>query len=350
MITGGLEGRQGAARVTAAYARALVDLLRARGIDPLGVYSRSSIEEIESPDGRSQIPLAQWLAMLESAVSATQDADLPLKVGMSIKAAHIGALGYVVMSCATLGDAISQLERYSRLVGDISDTQLRQRGRKVELVWQWAHSSSPPPAVLQLQLAARTALARWLTGRSDWIASAHFQFRRPVNAFLYDDFFGEKARFNQAETKLVFRADYREFPVVMADPAMRTAMDIQAKAVLKSLAGEPDFLRELKARLIQGLSIGRVSLAAAAQELNISERTLQRRLDGYGHSYRQVLEEVRKLQAMQYLTDRRASLANVAFMLGYSEQSTFHYAFKRWTGTTPKAFRARHSALMRPKA
>lgn len=339
MRTDGVGGSRGAGLVTAAYARALLDHLRSRGVKLSRLYSASTIEEIESRDGRTQIPLTQWLAMIETAISVTHDADLPLKVGMGIQPKHIGMLSYVVMSCATLGDMAAQLERYSRLVGDISHTQLRRRGRTVQLVWQWAHPSSAPPSVAPLQLASRIALGRWLTGRPDRTAAACFQFKRPVNAALYDRFFGEDTRFDQAETKLVIRASDLKLPIITADPEMQKLAATQADAALKALAGEPDFVRELKTVLMCGLAVSRVSLAASAQSLNTSVRSLQRRLDEHRCSYRQVLDEVRLTQAARYLKDPHTSLAQVAFMLGYSEQSTFHNAFKRWTGTTPIAFR-----------
>ncbi|MBI2384265.1 MAG: AraC family transcriptional regulator [Gammaproteobacteria bacterium] len=213
--------------VNAVYVRALLDHLRERGIDPSNLYTAQAIAEIEGRDGRSQIPLTQWLAMIDAATTATNDPDLPLKVGIGMQMKHIGMLGYVVMSCATMGDAIAQLQRYSRLVGDISYTRLVPRGRQVELVWEWAHDSQVPPAVPQLQLAARASLARRLTDRPDWNAAAHFQFKRPGNAALYDRFFGQSTRFDQPRTKLVFMADELKLPVVTADAEMRKLVTVE---------------------------------------------------------------------------------------------------------------------------
>ncbi len=325
--------------VSAAYARSLLDHLRGRGIEPRQLYGEALVAEFECPEGRSQIPLQRWLGAIEQAIAVTGDNALPLRVGMDMQPAHLGLLAYVLMSCATLAEVATQLERYSRLVGDISYARLRLAGERFELVWEWAHPSPAPVAMAQLQLAARARFTRWLTGREDFTAQAHFPFPAPADRALYDDFFGEPCLFDQPETKLLCPAEYLSAPIATADPAMQRLLAEQAEAALRALAGGDDFLRELERVLLQGLAVGRATLPDAAQALQTTARTLQRRLAEHGRAFRELLDELRRLQAERYLRDFQLSLGQIAFMLGYSEQSSFHNAFKRWTGTTPTAFR-----------
>lgn len=100
-------------------------------------------------------------------------------------------------------------------------------------------------------------------------------------------------------------------------------------------------MERLRHLIAEALQNGVPELPALARSLGMSERSLRRRLDELGTSFRDVLDAVRKELALNHVKDRRLSLSEVAFLLGFSEPSTFHRAFKRWTGDTPAAFRAR---------
>lgn len=333
------EAKRSKAVVTAAYARMLLHYLRQRGFEPNSIFAASTVAHLESTQAPAQLPLTEWLRMIDTTIRATGDEELPLKVGMSCELRHLGMLGYVLMSCATLGDAIAQLERYARLVGDLSVSRQVRRGSKMELIWHWPHASPAPDSMPKLQFATRMTMARQLIGRPDVGLTAHFQFKRPHDTEIYDRFFNERTRFGQAQTKLEIDIDLLEAPVTTANVDLNRLVTAQADLTLARSAREPDFLRELKLVLTRNLASGHASLAAAASAFNVAERTLQRRLDGHGCSFRDVLDEVREAQARYYLKESRISLEQVAFMLGYSEQSTFHNAFKRWTGMTPSRFR-----------
>jgi AraC-like DNA-binding protein len=325
--------------VALAYARSLVDYLRAGGLDPLRLYEAKRVAEIESGDTRTRMPVLEWVSMFDAAIRATADPDLPLKVGEAIKTRHYGMLGFVEMHCATLGECIAQLERYEVLVGDISTSQLLRRNGRAEIHWRSPFGSDPPPALAQSSLAGWASYARWLTDKSDLVGEAYFQFARPRDLSAYARIFRAPTHFGAAETRIVFPEKYLALPIVQSDPQMRALALAQADALLKELQDEPEFLRRLKASIAQGLLTGRVSLGSSADALQLSVRTLQRRLDEHGQSFQQVLDATRRTQAERHLRDPRLTLAEVAFMLGYSEQSAFTRAFKQWTGNSPGAYR-----------
>jgi len=327
--------------VTAVYARSLLDYLRSRGIDPARLYAPERIAELESPTARAQVPLAEWVSMFEAAAATTGEPDLALKAGATVKTKHLGALGYVLMSCATFADVIAQLTRYIRLLGEIGHPRLEIRDRHAHLIWTWPYATSPPPALAQFMQATRVTFSRWLINRPDLKVDAHFHFSRPADTTAYAGLFGGRLYFDQPESKLVFPVSYLELPIISADAESRQRAEAEAQSVLKDISGDTECLRQLKIVLTQGLGVGRVSLEHAADTLGISTRTLQRRLDEHRHSFRQVLDDVRKARAQSYLRTTNASLAEIAFLLGYTEQSTFQNAFKRWAGLSPGAYRSR---------
>ncbi|MGH8461113.1 MAG: AraC family transcriptional regulator [Stenotrophobium sp.] len=327
--------------VTGRYAALLLDYLRTQGIDPVALYSAQRIAKITAANGSTQVPAAEYLAMLETAVAATADPDLGLKVGISIQPRHLGVVGYILMCCADMAEALAQYDRYVRLVHGIGRPLVVRRGNTVEMPLDWPEDSIPPPALAQLIMTTRARMGRLLTGHDEKPFDVSFQFARPRDAGLYEKFFGGRVRFAQRRTRLSFPAAYLQLPIMMADAEMSGVIRAQAEALLRGLTDEPEFLRALKAALSQGMVVGRAAAADAAAALGISSRTLHRRLEQYNCAFREVLDGIRRERAEHYLSKPQPTLAEVAFMLGYTEQSAFQHAFKRWTGLTPGNFRLR---------
>lgn len=321
------------------YARSLLDYLASIGRPPAALFGAERVAAIEQADARGRMPIADWVAMFDAAIAATGDPDLPLKVGEAIKPRHYGVLGYVAMSCATLGEAVERLQKYERLVGEISSSRLERRGDRARLLWRSPHADNPPPALSQSSLAGWVTYARWLLGREDLVCAASFQFPAPARRAEYERIFRSAPRFGAGHAGLEFPASHLELPIVQADAELRRLMDARAEAELRELQAEPAWLLRLREALARNLS-GRVSLVEAARALAMSSRTLQRRLDEAGLGFQDVLDGVRRLHAERYLADPALSLTEIAFLLGYSEHSAFTRAFRRWTGRTPAQFRA----------
>lgn len=326
--------------VIVSQVRCLLDYLRDAGFDPAAIYGPPLLAWLDAADSAARMPLARWDGMFRRAVEYSGDESLPLKVGASIKARHYGMVGYVAMSCATLGEAIAMNERYERLVDDVSESQLLLSGETAEMLWLPVYKS-PYPYLAQLSLAGLTTYARMLTERPDLGLQAHFEFAEPADLSVYLQIFGQRPLFGQPATKLVFPTAYLSLRIAHSDAEINQLLKTQAEAMLLQWAGEPEFLRELKLTLSTSLVSGRVALVDIAARLHLSGRTLQRRLDELGLSYQRVLDEVRRQQAEAHLKNPAISLAEVAFLLGYSEQSPFQNAFRRWLGESPGAYRKR---------
>jgi AraC-like DNA-binding protein len=281
--------------------------------------------------------------MLEHAMRVTGDPDLALKLGESFRVKHLGLVGYVLITCSALGEVATQANRYNRLVGGVGATRLVRRGDTAELRFEWG-AGVPPPATERIFAAATATLSRWLSDRPDLRWDVHFQCEAPSDLRYHERVLGGELRFAESETKLVFPAWYLELPVALANPEIHSLVVAQAEGLLGAPPAEPDFLAGVKAAITRDLAAGRVSLAGIARALHMSTRTLHRRLEENGRSFRDVVSEVRRARAEAYLQSEAVSLAEVAFLLGYSEQSTFHHAFKRWVGVTPGEYRARHLA------
>jgi len=145
--------------------------------------------------------------------------------------------------------------------------------------------------------------------------------------------------FGASHTLVRFPAAYLSIPMPHREPGLRALLDRQAKALLDALPDPNAFDKAVQQLLVRLLPDGEVTVDKVAQAMNQSTRTLQRRLADSSMTWQHLLDRTREQLARQYLNDRALALAEIALLLGYSEQSAFTRSFKRWTGLTPLAFR-----------
>lgn len=332
--------------IPAVYACLLFDYLRALGVDPGSVLHPSQVLELEVHETHAPTPRDEWLGMLAQVAGRHDDPDLVLKIGAAFEVRHLGLAGYVLLSCATLGEVGEQMGRYYRLMGDVGSSRIHVEGEWAEDVFEWPEQGAPPPALEQLWAAATVTLGRWLTDRTDLRWDAHFRLPRPANRQLYERLFGGRIRFGCPQTKLVFPAQVLGLPIARANPELRERAEATALQEIRAQESEPEIVRRTRLLIGQHLASGRASLDSLAPLLGLSGRTLHRRLDECGCGFRELLDDVRRSRAERFLRHPSLPLAEIAFMLGYAEQSSFQHAFRRWTGLTPGEFRARASSAL----
>ncbi len=332
------------ASLSAGYARLLCDYLRGQAAGAaLSAGQAAQIEAIAAhaaSDAHAPTSRADWLAMITALEEQSADPALPLRIGASFQLRHLGLAGHVLINCTTLGEAGRQVVRYNRLMGDVGTSQLVRRGASVEDIFQWPEAGPPPAALEQLWAAATATLGRWLSGRDDLHWEPHFRFAQPRDITMYEQLFRATPRFGQTVTKLVFPASVLDLPIATGNPELRVIAEAQATSALKALDSEPEIQRRTRQAIEQRLGSEHAGLDDIALLLGLSGRTLHRRLAECSCNFRELADAVRCTRAKSHLRNPAVPLAEIAFLLGYREQSTFQHAFKRWTGKTPGEFRA----------
>jgi AraC-like DNA-binding protein len=247
-------------------------------------------------------------------------------------------MGYIGLSCDTLGEALLRFERYHRLVYDGNPAVMAIHGEVVSLSWGTEHGR-PGQLADETAIAAFTTLMRRLVNEPLRPTALNFVNAPPANLQPYEDFFGTPVTFGGTLTYVTFPQAYLNRPIAHSDPGLRALLENQAEALLRALPGSEDFVRRLKEALLRCLHDGEPTLDRVAQRLAMSSRTLQRRLTDKHLNFQHLLDRTRAELARGYLLTDNLSLAEIALLLGYSEQSAFNRAFKRWTGQTPRALR-----------
>lgn len=328
--------------VPADYVRLLFRYLAERGIDASALLGETAPAASAPP-----VSAAHWRRLLEEAARHLSDPALGLHVGSAITPADLGPLGYVLLSSASAAGALERYVRYQRLVHDVSP--VRHYLQDGALVLEWSEESRTGGLLVnQCGMAALAAFARRCTGGSDSEAAAplavHFVEAAPRDTSPYRQTLGCPVLFGQSATRMLFSPAMLTLPMRRADAALAAMLERQVDALLAALPAasrahdslEQQVRRLLPAHLLQGDA----ALDAVAAALGVSARTLRRRLQQQGLHFRVLLGSTRHQLAQAYLADRRLALAEVALLLGYSEQSAFNRAAMRWTGMTPRQWRA----------
>ena len=337
---------------SSSYARAVLDYFDERGTDPARVFDPALVRTIrEAPPGH-RLSLVQWIAMLELGSRHLDDPAFPLKFAATIKQRHLGLLGFLLMSCETLGDAALTLQRYEHLLDSVNAAEWAVHGDHCTLTWL-PLIEHVPSALAMSAMALWVHKARWLAERGDLASDADFTQPEPERADERECFartFGGRVRFGQPQDRLIIPLAYVGLPIAQRDRHVHESLRRQAEADLVQLLGQDHgFLAHLEALLSVRLESGEVTLQHVAQALTLAPRTLQARLDEHGVTYRELLDRVRRRHAERHLRDPAIPLSAIAGLLGFSDQSGFQHAFKRWTGDSPGAWRRRWAGGSAPR-
>jgi len=251
----------------------------------------------------------------------------------------MGLLAYVVRFSATLRGALRRIQRYGRLFTEAVDVELQEGRREVVLAKAHPALGRGQELAESYRLAALLNASRELTGVDIVPAEVTFTYSRPPRSKVYVGHFRCPLRFDARAARIVFRKSEFDLPVQGADETLAGYLSKYAEHVLASLVEGESLRHKVHAVVWSLLAEAPPTLTQVAEMLRMRPRTLQRRLAEEGTSLRKEVDEVRRTMALAMLRDRSMAIDDVAFLLGYSEPSTFFRSFKRWTGTTPRQFR-----------
>ncbi len=326
------------AQISSYYLHWLHDYLRREGQD-----SQAILGVLPDLESRPYLPMTEWRQGLVVAATWLDDPDFGLHFGQTITPARFGLLGYLLHHCDTLGQAGRRMRHYLPLFFSLQRMRFEVTQDEVRVAWQadvvFPHYHEEVFAVVSV-----VQFARALTGQHVQLAAVGFASPAPNDSRALRDFLGCPIVFSQESTWMQGPLAALALPTALPDALLRGLLEQQAEAMLASLAGKDEFMVALRQSLFALMQEGEPTLERAAARLHLSARTLHRRLEERGSRFREVLEQTRQQLAESYLPDVRLSIADVALLLGYSEQSPFTHAFKRWTGKTPYAWRKQLSA------
>lgn len=311
-----------------------------RGVDAEALLAAVPLSAAQLQDLEARLPAEVADRLWHHAARLSDDDLLGVHVAQQVLPADFGGLGFAVRSSATVGESYQRVARYLRLLVADGTLSLHEDGRRARLR---CTLQGPRPSRHAVECLMMTLLHIGRRGADHPFTPTLVRFRHgaPASAAALQEAFGGPLRFEQEHDELWLDRGLLELPLRESEPALAMVLDRHLEEQARALPRSSGILDRVRAALLVDLKNGEPTLAQTASRLSMSPRTLQRHLQQAGTTQKELLRELREGLARRYLGEQSESIAEITFLLGFSEVSTFHRAFKRWTGKTPLAYRQR---------
>jgi AraC-like DNA-binding protein len=312
----------------------LTQLVKRWDVRPSDLMAAVGLEERILEDPFLRIPVPTMCALLDRARTMTGEPGLGYFLGLHTRATLYGYVGFAALAASTVGDAINLGLQFAPIFSTALAADLRVEGRIASITLEErADLGSVRDIVLISMIIGLRELGRAGTGR-DTGGSADFTFPEPAYCARFAHL-ALNSRFNQPINRIRFDVDVLNYPVVTGDPVAREIARLQCERELAELG----MRSRLADRVRRLLADEEASLEQIASRLELSPRTMRRRLAAEGVSFSTLVDQTRRDEALRLLRSSRLSVEEVARQLGYTTASTFVRAFHRWTGQTPMQYR-----------
>ena len=289
------------------------------------------------------------IGFLNEAARLVGDDCFGFNLGKETDTRELGIIHYVFASSATALDAIKNLVRYHHLVNSTTTLALEETNQQIAIEVKFRLGlESFEKHIAEWGPTTFVAVLRHLTGTHIVPRSLTFTHKRTSSIGKFRTFFGCPVRFGANRQFVAFARNALLSPIHSADKHLLNFLKAFCEEAIgrRKTVSTPTRANVEKA-LLEFLPNGRATLATVATALAMSPRSLARRLADEGTSYTAVLDELRHDLAIRYLEDSTLQIGHIAWLLGYSEVTSFNHSFQRWTSSSPKMFRARLSSPIR---
>jgi AraC-like DNA-binding protein len=334
-----------AARVTGAYLQPLLEAAAGRGVKPETLARAIG----RTPDALDPLPEAigaqDYVALLAAGAALCGDPHFGLHVGECVRLGTYRAYGLALLACGDIGQALAHTQRYEGLAHDLGRSHLELKpeagGGAAHYTWT-SHYPQASRHLIESVFGGIRVFGSWLAGRALAPARVAFAHARPpgTDPDEYVRVLGVAPQFGADRDLAVLDAALMALPLPNADTQLYPVLRQHAERLLRErFHSSAGVVTELRAAIVHGLTRDRVRLPQVAAALGLSARSLQRKLSEAGTSFQAVLDDTRYQLALDYLRQDALALADVAFLLGFHEQSAFTHAFRDWSGMNPGAWR-----------
>jgi len=316
----------------------LIELLAEQGISKTQLLENTDLEGFDLSTTQL-FSAAQADEICGKAIGLSGDRLLGIKLGTKLDMVSLGILGYALMTSATVDDVLKLLVRYKRALLPSMRIELIPSGGSIEL------RSAAPHLPQALEQFYKDALYAGLVTNLNLLTDNHvaspileLNYGQPGDRMFYESVFGANIHFNSSRCGLTFDAESLAVTITTSDSV---AQDVFRRECDRILAND-SYSGAVSERVVQLLLLSRSEFPTAAvmaQQMFMSESTLQRRLAKEGARFQQLLDQVRYRLALEYLQGTDLPASEIAALLGFNNSANFRRSFKRWSGTTPVRIR-----------
>lgn len=263
-----------------------------------------------------------------------------VRVGQQMKIEDYGVLGFSWRTCSKLGEIFERSERYFKLLSNTFVWQIRQEGNISHVILHREAHRRGMELSTEASLSATVVVLQAMSEKDIIPVQVSFQHRPPTDLSSFEKAFQCPVLFHQADYSISYRTEDLNLRTAKADASINSYLLQQVEEKTKGIKiPGSKIVRDVEALIKDALPTGIPSIHHISQLTAMSNRTLTRRLSEAGVTYRNLIKKTQEKIAKDMLQDDNHSIGDIAFMTGFSEQSAFNRAFKKWTGQTPSGFR-----------
>jgi len=312
--------------------------LESVAIDPEPIYKKAGIapELLLNPNARLNISAVD--ALWDQAAAIIEDPCFAIDMAEFWHPSHMGALGYAWLASSTLRRAFNRAVRYIHVVSEDLNLQLSDTPAGLKITVDLDDSVFTLPQHHDLVLTILMHMCRFDFGDELIASQVSLAHPEPECSKKIRDYFRTDVQFDAEHTCLTIARADADHVLSSGNKQIALMHDEMLMRYLVTIK-QGDIVQQVKSIILDNLPDGQVTDRLVAGELNLSERSMQRRLKEHKTTFRALLDGVREMVAKQYIENPVNRMSDIAFLIGFSEQSAFSRAFKKWTGKTPVQYR-----------
>ncbi len=334
-----------AGSVLSVSSRAVIEACARLGLDTGEILRAAKLDLVALHDPDARIPIEQSEAIWRKAYELSKDPNLALHAIEILPFGAYRVIDLIASSAPTIGAALAKVSDYFPLIHDVVRLPYVVGERHVTFA---AEAPSRPSTITrpyaEYVLAAVFLRTRIATNQRFPLTRVDFCHPRPEDISEHERIFECPVRFDAHRCQLVIAREVWDSPRA-GDPTLFSILDTHARMLMEQLPSPRDIVERVRAAIEAEFRGGSPRLETIARRLAMSPRTLQRRLREQRLVFNDVLDAMRFQVAKAYLADGDVAGTEIAYLLGFSEQSSFNRAFKRWSGQTPTEYRRRAAAV-----
>ncbi len=312
------------------------------GIDENGLIEECGPELSRLKQEEDRVPLIEFQKVWRSVGRKSGDPDFGLHFGQfchNLLSRHL--LYAMMMNCETVEQAMRKNFTYHNLVMDYIRPELRLQDGMAHLTWNMSHPGLKTERHFsESVIALFVMMLRSLTEDQIELTEVRFSHARPCSTKAHDRMFQSPLFFDRESSEVLISAHFLQKPILFANSEILNDLEKVVQKALHKAYSHHSWTEKTARGLIRAcLKETPTTITVISGELALSERNLQLKLQEEGTTFRNLLDSVRKEIAVGYLKNRETTICEIALLLGFSDQSAFHHAFKRWTGMTPGEYR-----------
>ena len=308
------------------------------GHDPAPLYRNAGINPALLKKSDARIAISHVDELWRLAVDLLDDPCFGVKMTEHWHPSYVGALGYAWCVSSTLRTAFDRVVRYIHVVTEDLNIKLAETPKGLKVTTDLEKSVFTLPQHHDVVMSVLMHMCRFNYGEALNPTEVCLAHAEPPCEKVISGFFRVPVVYDAAESSITLATKDVDMQLSSANKELALLHDeFLMKYLIEIKKG--DIVQQIQSIIIENLPSGNVSDNLIARELNLSERSLQRKLKEHGTTFRSVLDEVRQMAAIQYIKNPVNTMSDIAFLLGFSEQSAFSRAFKKWTGTSPMKYR-----------